>query len=98
MASAMEQTNTDKALVEFGAGTVALRERLDDDVLLSQMELRFIDIHIHLFLVSPSTMEEAPEDELTTSTSTALCSISSSRTSFLWINRFVLSRSLTRVR
>jgi hypothetical protein len=52
MASAMEQTNTDKALVEFGAGTVALRERLDDDVLLSQMELRFIDIHIHLFLVA----------------------------------------------
>ena len=52
MASAMEQTETDTALIEFGAGTVGLRKRLDDNVLLSQMELRFVENHIRLFLVA----------------------------------------------
>ncbi len=52
MASAMEQTDTEKALVVFGFGIVTLSERLDDHVLLSQMELRSIDNHLHLFLAA----------------------------------------------
>jgi len=64
MASAMEHTDTDNALVEFGAGIVSLSERLDDHVLLSQRELRFIDNHLHLFPSCLPTVEEVPEDEL----------------------------------
>ena len=52
MASALQQTDTDRALVAFGAGIIILQEQLEDDALLSQMELRFIDHRLHLFLVA----------------------------------------------
>jgi hypothetical protein len=52
MASALQQTDTDRVLVAFGAGIIILQEQLEDDALLNQMELRFIDNRLHLFLVA----------------------------------------------
>ena len=52
MASAIQQTDTERALIAFGAGIIILQEQLEDDTLLSQPELRFIDERLHLFLVA----------------------------------------------